>query len=246
MKVFIKIFILSFLFVNSVNAEVYSLLIGISDYKNIPNDKDLQFCDDDVVLFYKFLKNDLKISESNIYVLTNQEATYSNIVDAAEYVFKKAKKEDLVIFYFSGHGDNGKVLSYDYDGKSNGLSFGKIAELFKNCASENKIIFADACRIGGLKPQKNEASSSISDKIIAMVSCRANEYSREHSYIKQGFFSYFLLEGLKGKADINKDKKLTITELHLFVKKNVSYVTDNKQNPITFGNFPLNQVILSY
>ncbi len=244
-KAFIIIFF-SLLAINTANAEVYSILIGISDYKHIPDEKDLKFCDDDVVLFYRLLKNNLNIPESNIYILTNQEATYNNIVATTQQAFKKARKEDLVIFYFSGHGDNGKVLAYDYDGTFNALTFGKISELFKNCASENKIIFADACRIGSLKPKKNEVSNNITDKVIAMVSCRANEYSGEHPYIKQGFFSYFLIEGLKGEADINRDKKLTITELHLFVKKNVSAITSNRQNPVTFGNFSLNQVILSY
>lgn len=246
MKIFLKAITILILSTNATYATVYSLLIGISDYKYIPNEKDLRFCDDDVVLFYKFLKNDLKISESNIYILTNQQATYNNIVEAAKYVFKKASKDDLVIFYFSGHGDDGKVLAYDYDGSSNGITFSKIAELFRNCESENKIIFADACRIGGLKPKTNTTDNANSDKVIAMVSCRANELSGEHPYIKQGFFSYFLLEGLKGKADLDKDKKLTIKELHLYVKKNVAAVTENRQNPITFGNFSLNQVILSY
>ncbi len=246
MKHFYKLVIIILLFSGPTRAEIYSILIGVADYKYIPNNQDLKYADDDVILFYNFLSKDLKIPLANIYILTNQKASYDNIVQATNYVFKKAKKEDQVIFYFSGHGDNGKILPYDYDGTKNGLSFGDLAQLFRSCASETKIIFADACRIGGLKPKRNEQVSSVSDKIIAMVSCRANENSIEHGYIERGFFSYFLLEGLKGRADLNNDRNITISELHLYVKKNVSAASRNTQNPITFGNFPLNQIILSY
>lgn len=227
-------------------AEVYSVLVGVSDYKNISGKDDLKYADDDVLMFYSFLTNDLHISESNILVLTNQMASYNNIIKAVNITFKKAKKEDTVIFYFSGHGDDGKLLPYDFDGVNNGLSFAKIAALFSSCASETKLIFADACRIGGLKPRRNETVNTITDRIIAMVSCKANENSIEYGSIQRGFFSYFLLEGLRGKADLNKDRKITITELHLYVKKNVSKVSRNTQDPITFGRFPLDQIILSY
>ena len=241
-----KIIIIIILCSCQVRAEIYSILIGVADYKHIPNNQDLKYADDDVILFYNFLTKDLKIPQANIHILTNQQASYNNIVQAISYTFKKARKEDQVIFYFSGHGDNGKILPYDFDGVNNGLSFGDLAQLFRNCASETKLIFADACRIGGLKPKKNEQISSVSDKIIAMVSCRANENSIEHGYIERGFFSYFLLEGLKGRADLNNDRNITISELHLYVKKNVSAASRNTQNPVTFGNFPLNQIILSY
>ncbi|WP_337040334.1 caspase family protein [Emticicia sp. 17c] len=246
MKTYLKYIILSLLLSFQAKAEIYSVLIGVSDYKFIPDNQDLKYADDDVRNFYSFLTKDLKISPANVYMLVNQQASYSNIIEIVSTAFTKAKKEDLVIFYFSGHGDNGKILPYDFDGRSNSISFAKIAELFRSCKSETKIIFADACRIGGLKPKKNEEVSSVSDKIIAMVSCRANESSIENGYYKGGFFSFFLLNGLRGYADLNNDHKITITELHLYVKKKVNQASQNTQNPITFGNFPLDQVIISY
>ena len=35
-------------------------------------------------------------------------------------------------------------------------------------------------------------------------------------------FSYFLMKGMEGDADINSDNKITAQELHNYVKENVT------------------------
>jgi tetratricopeptide (TPR) repeat protein len=62
-----------------------------------------------------------------------------------------------------------------------------------------------------------------------------------------GAFTYFLTEGLKGKADIDKNKLVTFSELNDYVYRSVTEATERKQQPIfqgTFdGNFPMSVVV---
>lgn len=48
---------------------------------------------------------------------------------------------------------------------------------------------------------------------------------------KHSVFTYYLLEGLKGKADFNHDNVISVEELHLYVYDKVSYDTNAEQNP---------------
>ena len=45
---------------------------------------------------------------------------------------------------------------------------------------------------------------------------------------KHGLFSYYLMKGMEGDADANKDKKITSGELHKYVLANVSRMQRNQ------------------
>ena len=54
-----------------------------------------------------------------------------------------------------------------------------------------------------------------------------------------GLFTYFLLKGLRGDADIDKDKKLTLFELSKYIKTKVSSYAlnaDREQTPQLQGD----------
>jgi uncharacterized caspase-like protein len=48
-------------------------------------------------------------------------------------------------------------------------------------------------------------------------------------------FTYYLLEGLKGKADIDGDKMVTVDEVYAYVSKHVPMVTGQNQHPVKKG-----------
>jgi hypothetical protein len=66
---------------------------------------------------------------------------------------------------------------------------------------------------------------------------------REHSDGGHGVFTWELLEGLRGAADVNKDHVVTAEELFNYVSNHVSQETKSRQNPRalawTTKDFPL-------
>jgi len=87
---------------------VRALVMGISNYKNYPLEKQLEYAEDDAMAFYKFLLNrpDI-IKPQNIQAFFNEEATNKVRIKTTLYnlIVKESEKNDLVILYFAGHGD---------------------------------------------------------------------------------------------------------------------------------------------
>ena len=57
----------------------------------------------------------------------------------------------------------------------------------------------------------------------------------EDQGLRQGIFSHYLIRGLKGEADKNKNKIVTIQELYDYVFKKVRNYTGNAQSPTLTG-----------
>lgn len=66
-----------------------------------------------------------------------------------------------------------------------------------------------------------------------LTSSDVNEVSRESAkWGNHGVFTWALLEGLKGKADLNGDRLITTGELFQFTRESVQKATNFEQNPI--------------
>ncbi|MCQ2078053.1 MAG: hypothetical protein MJZ20_13685 [Bacteroidaceae bacterium] len=50
-------------------------------------------------------------------------------------------------------------------------------------------------------------------------------------------FTQYLVKGMKGAADTDKDRIVTAKEIFTYVSKHVSERTHKKQNPVNLGKF---------
>jgi uncharacterized caspase-like protein len=67
---------------------------------------------------------------------------------------------------------------------------------------------------------------------VVISSASGNEYALEGPQWSNGVFTYALLNGLKnGRADANKDAKVTVSELQAYVLEEVRRLTAGGQNP---------------
>lgn len=88
--------------------KVYSLLVGINEYKN-PRINPLRGCQADAELFNKTLQEKFTVAPENIKTLYNAEATRSSIINAfnthlIDNLQNHPANDNVAIFYFSGHG----------------------------------------------------------------------------------------------------------------------------------------------
>ena len=84
--------------------------------------------------------------------------------------------------------------------------------------------------------------NGIKGGLALIMSSASEEISLEANKLKQGVFSYYFIQAMKGaanKADINgkKDNIIDITELYEFVEKNVRNFTFGFQHPLIFGQY---------
>lgn len=205
---------------------IYALVVGISNYtdENIPN---LKYAKKDAEAFSAYLKTGPAgaISADNMVVLTNENATRANIMKALTQLVLRTRADDMLIFYFSGHGTNGifdnegYFLTYDTEFENESgtaVSMNEIITKISRSTAKLKISYVDACHAGLFK-SKNTKGNAIDNNLIqesiktaiqnahegevVLLSSSARQQSIESETLQHGIFTYYLLKGLKGEAD---------------------------------------------
>lgn len=234
---------------NPTNMKSWAVIVGVTKYTAM---SPLNFTDDDARLLAAFLRSPEGggLDDEHLKLLIDEDATYLNITTVLAETFEKAGPDDLIVFYFSGHGLPGYFLPIDYDGKRNMLPHGVVNTLLLDSPAKYKLCLADACHSGSLIPQgltRSKADQTVRKfynsfkdiraGVALIMSSRGEEYSLESQGLKQGLFSHFLIEGLRGWCDNDNDKVVTITELFEYVKTNVVEYSAGFQNPVISGNY---------
>ncbi|MEM9888531.1 MAG: caspase family protein [Bacteroidota bacterium] len=238
---------------NSLNApKVWAVIVGIANYNHMPI---LRYTDDDAYRMYAFFKSPEggALSDERIRVLIDEEATKNNIKDAMKETFRKAGSNDLVILYFSGHGLRGSFLPIDYDGYNNKIYHEEINAILRASPAKYKLCIADACHSGSLFERDGSVENVLSsyyDKLAKaapstalIMSSKSEETSLESNSLRQGVFSHFLIRGMKGEADQNRDRVVAIQELYNYVSSNVRNYTGMRQSPIIKGSYDIQMPI---
>ncbi len=119
------------------------------------------------------------------------------------------------------------------------------------------IVITDACHAGGvgqsfdlarregrgldLVPISSslQSLSKIGDGICIISASDDNQLSQESKKWGggHGVFTFYLLEGLKGKADYNNDNKVCIGEIIPYLSEKVRRATRSGQSPTVAGRF---------
>ncbi len=222
---------------------IWAVVVGAAKYNHMPS---LQYTDDDAYKLYAFLKSPEggALPDSQLRVLVDEEATQANVMGAMRQLFYQADANDIVLFYFSGHGLPGAFLPSDYDGGSRRLEHHAINRLFADCRAGSKIVLADACHAGSLSTVKAPSATpyymafeNSAKGTALMLSSKSEEYSLEDGGLRSGIFSHFLVRGLKGAADADRNSVVTLEELYRYVHSEVRRYTGNQQTPILTGNY---------
>lgn len=216
--------------------KVWAVVAGVSDYAFLPS---LQYSDDDAWRIYSFLKSPAggALKEEQIRLLVNGSATRDRILQALREIFGQAGPDDMVVFYFSGHGLPGVFLTYDYGRYHQRITQAEVDYLFAGSRARYKLFIADACYAGSLAPGIDTAWSRTRGGMTMLLSSRPQETSLECRTLQQGVFSHFLLLGLQGEADRNRDGAVTVQELFDFTCRRVRTYTNGQQTPvICFGS----------
>ena len=220
---------------------VYALVVGVSEYEN-PADN-LPYSASTALEVYNLLKRNT--SSDKIVLLTNKNATYQNILNVAEWLFTQTNSDDSVIFYFNGHGYEGGLAAHDF-----WIDYSELKQIFRRTKAQRKIIFADACFSGIMRSRNTQRNSNSNNfenqRVCLFLSSRSDQYSWQTSELETGYFSYYLLAGLRGGADTDRNKVITARELFNFVYPRVREHSGGIQTPVMWGRFENSMEILNW
>ena len=109
------------------------------------------------------------------------------------------------------------------------------------------MIFADACFSGGIRSNASSNHQAHQDSdVLLFLSSRGGETSLESPFMVNGFFTTYLLRGLRGGADSDRNRKITAKELFQFVSQGVKERSKDQQHPVMWGRFDDNEVLMDW
>ena len=231
---------------------LYLITIGINKYKNPKYNLNYAQADADAV------EKSMKQSSSTIfkaivpYNIRNDKAIKSSIVTALDDVRNKSLEQDMVVFYYAGHGvmsgegvdakefyivptDVTQLYGRDDMLKDKAIAASSLKEYAQSINAQKQIFILDACQSAGALESVTERGVA-EEKAIAQLarstgtfwitSTGSNQFASEFEKLGHGIFTYSLIEGLDGKADTNADKKLTIRELSTYIENKVPELSE--------------------
>lgn len=234
------LFLLSLFISSYASATTYAVIVGVEEYDS-PKVNNLTASVDDAERVYTFFLQ--HTAAENLILLRNKEATKANILKAMQRLFAKAKADDMILFYFSGHGSKGAFCPHDIS--TGALYHTDIRNAFKASHAKTKMCVADACYSGSITTKKPAPTSQKNNNqnVIIFMSSRDNQVSAEARNFT-GIFTRFFLLGMMGEADANNDRAITLYELYVYVRKNVTKT--HSQVPVMLGKFDKNMKLISY
>lgn len=231
----------------SAPRKVWAVIVGVGAYSHMPA---LRYTDDDAYRFYAFLRSveGGGLRDDQIRILIDEEATRARVLETIGDLFGKASEDDLVLFYFSGHGVRGAFLPIDFDGYNNKILYEEINDLIAGSRARYRICFADACHSGGLFTDRSATAEEellrfyqplyeTGSGMAILMSSKSEETSLESAGLRQGVFSHFMMRGMKGEADADGDGIVTIQELYDFIYVHVRAYTGMRQSPVIKGDY---------
>jgi hypothetical protein len=198
-------------------ANLNMVSVGISNYKDdLPK---LASAHKDAMGASKTFKGQQGklFTQVSVKQLLNEQATAGNVLNALEGLRAKATADTYTLLFVASHGGvtNGEYAfcAFDQD-----VAWSSIKSALGKLPGK-VIVVLDTCGAGGVTAGGN---------MIVFSACLSRQTSGEND--AHGFFTRAFLAGLSGKADANKDGKVTLAELDAYISNQLEIMNKGRQS----------------
>lgn len=237
--------------------ESWAVVIGINAYQKWPK---LSYAVNDAEGVKELLVRKYRFKPENVTLLLDGEATRERILSVLGDALAdpaKVQREDRVFVFFAGHGitrrlPNGKSLGYivpvDADTsnyQSTAISMTNFQDISEAMPAKHAFFVMDACYSGLALTRGGPPAGGDVRKYLQEVTRRsvrqvltaggADEQVADQGPNGHSIFTWTLLQGMEGQADLNSDGYVTASELAAYVGPTVSSLS--RQTP-AFGSMP--------
>ena len=240
------------------NATLYLMVVGINAYSNKINP--LTYALPDAKAFKEEIEKDAKSVLSNVktFFVSDATADRAGIINAFNQIKAEAKPQDVLLFYYAGHGYINPADKEFYLVSSDvtdagasllqkGIPAKELQQYAVDIQAQKQLFILDACQSAGAfeamlkhdgEQQKSLAVVARSTGTHWMAASGSTETAKEFGQLGHGAFTYVLLQALKGQAAANK--MITVNGLKNYLQVQVPELVkkygSNNQYPASYGS----------
>jgi hypothetical protein len=239
--------------------DAVAVIIGIEKYKRVP---DADFANNDASAFYDYARRALGIKPENIRLLVDDKADAAEILRSFKtWLPTRVNKNttDVYVFY-SGHGlpseDGGSLyfLPHEVDRdllERTAITQKEVVQAIQRTTPKSVTMFIDSCYSGQSRTGTSllasarpisiapKASTDFPPNFMVISASAPDQISSSSPELKHGIFSYYLMLGMEGEADGNKDGQITVGEMQTYLSQQVTRRAigmNRTQSPQTTGD----------
>lgn len=222
------------------NGDHWAVVVGINYYEDTRSYPQLQVCAHDATTLYQQLIAG-GFKDRHIRILTDQRDRLplrENILAELQVIAEATRPDDLLLFYFSGHGQAEGGAGYLVPRNGRGVALHdtavpmkRVKEIIGKAQARAKVIIVDACHSGanleaakGKRPMSAEFINNVFKEAVGLAiisSCKEEQYSYEWPEKQCSVFTYYLIEALQGKADNDEKGFVTVQDVNRYVTNGV-------------------------
>ena len=184
------------------------------------------------------------------------------------FLARSAKKDDLVVIFFAGHGapeidprgaESDGLAKYlvpsdaePDDLYSTALPMDEFQTIFDRIEADTVVVFLDACysgAAGGRTFASRRTRAARVDEVFLdrltrskgraiITASRGSEVSLEVPELGHGLFTHYLVQGLRGAADLDRDGIVSLQEVYQYLEQQVAQKSRSiggNQHPVMKG-----------
>lgn len=208
------------------NREYYALIVGVEKFAGLTLPEEY-WIDETATAMYNLLVNSSNWKEENIKMLLNENATKNNIHDAiVNWLDEKEDENDIILIFYTDHGWKtklsqkryGHAFVYTYNVTEENRIEDKITDKefdkwVDQLESKHIVIILETCYSGRMLAlrQHGRVLLTAGGKYFF---CGVDDSDS----LKSGIFAYYIMQGLRGVADLNNDGWVTAEEAFRYAR----------------------------
>ena len=219
---------------SSVRLRRYVLLVGVDD--GGPTRARLRYATSDARNMGRVLQSLGGVAASDVVFVSDGsraaiDAAFADIERRLRAGVTPGVRRELLVYY-SGHSDeDGLMIGKDR------LSYDELRSRVQRASADLRVVILDSCasgaftrRKGGVRRPPFLLDTSIDMRGHAfLTSSAADERAQESDRIAASYFTYYLVSGLRGAADTNQDRRVTLQEAYQFASQETLARTERSQ-----------------
>ena len=234
-----------------VGGKRWAIVVGVNNYDD-PRVNDLQFAVNDAKIVSEALRSSGLFDRVFLFADGakgdfDEEPTFMNILKKVNVVSQNAGPDDMILFYFSGHGFPDPKEGHNYLAAKDtdpdmllksGIGLQELYRFLNDSQARAKVVLLDACHSGARKDKGDVYLNGNylynGEGSVTIGSSQFEQSSYEWPEKGTGVFTWFLVQGMSGQADEspygNSDGVVISHELEQYVTQAVqSWAMDHNK-----------------